>query len=136
MMSPELKTCADSDGPEGSGDDLLTVHLRGDDLWAPENASAAIWEKQPSTPYVWGQPPCRMYEKILLDTKGKYRHLLLVTSPDRRNPCIQSIQDLGRKQGFSVRVQSGSLLQDSCALLQARHLVVSFSTLPESLAFL
>jgi len=135
-MTPELRSCADQNGPEGDAEDLLTIHLRGDDLWAPETAPAAFWDKQPATPYVWGQPPCSMYEKILNEAKGKYKRMLIVTSPDKRNPCIQRLQESAKRRNMGIRIQSDTLLKDSCALLQAKHMVLSFSTLPESLVLM
>merc|ERR1712217_788658 len=105
-------TCLDQDESDHERTQL-TIHLRNDDMYR-------------YTHYLWGQPPCAMYEKIILD-EG-YTRVLIVTSG--KPPCAAWFQKFGKKHNVEIKVQTGSILQDFCALARARRLVLSFSTFP------
>jgi len=98
-------------------DDLLTVHLRNDDIGQ----------------YVymfWGQPPCSMYEKII--SEEKFKKVIVVGAG--QGPCQTWFREFAKKQRITLREQSGTVAEDFCALARARHLVLSFSSFSVSAA--
>lgn len=129
VFSSHLATCVDTDDAE---DDhrLLTVHLRGDDVWP---VSADRWDRRANS-RIWLFPPCAMYERIIYD--GHFSRVLVVTSADRRHPCVGWFDALAARSRVQVHVQSGSVIEDACALLRARHLAVSYSSFGHNLAVL
>lgn len=119
QMNATFAQCvnAPTSGPE---QELLTVHLRGDDYWKEDYATG--WQKGLHE----GEIPCSLFQSIrerfgLLQT-------LIVTSPDRRHPCAQ---ESTANHGKSVSVQSQSVWEDACALMRAKHSVLSKSTFSE-----
>ena len=123
MLSSKLSACVEAPLKAGS-DALLTIHLRGDDIWNnPKHRHAA-----------WQQPPCAMYERIIADFK--FTRILVVTSPDRLNPCLGWLQEFANRTSLPMSVQTSSLLEDVCTLLRASNLVLSHSSFLQSLALL
>eukprot|EP00419_Tripos_fusus_P061358 CAMPEP_0172907214 /NCGR_PEP_ID=MMETSP1075-20121228/178399_1 /TAXON_ID=2916 /ORGANISM="Ceratium fusus, Strain PA161109" /LENGTH=200 /DNA_ID=CAMNT_0013764793 /DNA_START=59 /DNA_END=657 /DNA_ORIENTATION=- len=134
MFKADLGACTEKNdtNPE-TQERTLTVHLRSDDMWKgldgkkiPSDAVANHW--------LWQHPPCSLYEKVIAE-EG-FQHVLVVTSSDRLNPCVSWFEKRAMWSNYSVRVQSKTLLEDSCALLRARNLFLSYSTFPESMAVL
>lgn len=129
LLSAELGMCLREMESE---EDVLTIHLRGGDLFQGSPDSTAL-------PQLWWSPPCSMYSKII--SEEGYRRVLLITSPDRSHPCLEWLQafKVGRSQDeapVQVSVQSASLLEDVCKLMSAQNLVLAYSTLSETLALL
>lgn len=83
----------------------LVVHLRSGDLL---------------TKYI-GQPmaPCSFFD-ALINRENGFRRVRVITEPDLRHPCLQSIA----KTGVNTTVQSESLAADACALMHADHLAI------------
>lgn len=143
LFTSELSACLVAAPPQGEG--LLTVHLRGADLWPHSRGDNALfrdrhsiterssWDEE-ANHWDWAEPPCSLYEKIIVE--GGFRSVLVVTTTDRRNPCVAWFEALANRFPVSIKVQTRSLLEDSCALLQARHLVLSYSTFAETMAML
>jgi len=139
LFRPALAACAEGSTDGENPDETLTVHLRGDDMWGVDELKGGVTElDMASIPnhWLWNHPPCSMYKKIITD--WGFKHVVLVTSPDQRHPCIKWpwFQDRANEGAFTFRVQSSTLLNDACALLRARNLVLSFSTFPEAMALL
>merc|ERR1712232_482453 len=89
----------------------------------------------PAFHWAWQQPPCSMYEKIIQE--GNFQRVLVVTSPDRRNPCVRWLQSFGAQRSIDVRTQSSDFwLWDMCYLLNARHLALSYSSFADFSALL
>jgi len=127
LSTPQLKSCVEDGTSPDEG--LLTIHLRGDDAIPIEDhmldSKAALRS--------WLFPPCSLYQRIIED--GGFARVLLVTSPDLRNPCVRWLQDLSAASGqFSLQLQSGTVLEDACAILRARHLTLSYSSFGHNLA--
>ncbi|CAJ1394864.1 unnamed protein product [Effrenium voratum] len=123
--------------PEDPEENLLTIHIRGDDV-----------QKYPE--YMWAQPPCSMYEKIILD--NNFTEILLVQKGN--TTCSEPLLAFAKSRGIRVRSpqeHDGSgvpphlalwmratknMAEDFCMLMRARHLVLSFSTFALSAALL
>lgn len=108
----------------------LTVHLRGEDYWPAPDNHKANYSKARARP----DTPCSLFDKIF--SEGKFKHLLIVTSPDRRHPCARMFQERVERGEGHIKVQSDSIVDDACALLRAPHLALSYSTLAEGIALL
>lgn len=129
MFKAELSEClANHSGADE--EEMLTIHMRGEDLWPGDEGDL----DKPARNWAWRQPPCSMYEAII--TEGHFKHVLVVTSPDRRNPCAEWFENANVRGMADIRVQSSTLLQDACALISATHLVTSYSTFPVAMAML
>lgn len=138
LLKPEVEECIES--ADGAVEQRLTVHLRGQDLW-----SMGEFDLAPKTPlnrsvgahhWLWSNPPCSMYEKIIQEEGCS--EVLVVTSPDKRHACIPWFEELPNRLGTNLKVtiQASSLAEDFCALVRARNMVVSFSTLSNAAAVL
>lgn len=137
-FKPEFKSCLNNVGAPEDAEKELTVHLRGQDLWGmaeyelksdkpiPMEANAHHW--------LWHQPPCTMYRKIIVE-EG-FKKVIVVTSPDLRHVCVEWLKSNAASLGIEVVIQSGSLMEDFCALAKASNLVLSFSTLGDNAAVL
>ncbi|CAE8608733.1 unnamed protein product [Polarella glacialis] len=115
VLGADLSACMSNSTP--IEEDLLTIHLRNDDIMQ----------------YVymfWGQPPCSMYEKIILEEKFKKR------SSRRSWWWAQGRGPASRGCAASRREQGLKIYEDFCALARARHLVLSFSSFSISAALL
>lgn len=53
----------------------------------------------------------------------------MVTSADKRHACVAWFEQLPKRMNVKVSFQTGSLADDFCALVRAKNMVVSFSTL-------
>jgi len=95
----------------------LTIHLRsGDsrrDLKLPQFAYAS----------------CSFFKKIM--SVHGFESARVITEKDMSHPCIQVLRE---DLGSNLAVQSGSLEEDSCAIMHAKHLAVgSWSTFSQVL---
>lgn len=97
-------------GPEG-----VVLHMRGGDIMVPNSQSG-----------YYSQPPCAYYQWVVEygNNYGPFKDVLIV-SQDRRNPCIDFIQNL---HPGKVRFQSSSLREDACTLASAQNLACSLGT--------
>merc|ERR1719188_939569 len=100
--------------------DGLTVHLRsGDtlrDLALPQFAKAS----------------CSFFKKVL--AVHGFQSVRVITEKDLSHPCIDVLREA---LGSNLSVQTGSLEEDSCAIMHARHLAVgSWSTFSQALELL
>eukprot|EP00913_Durusdinium_trenchii_P019012 g17868.t1 len=93
----------------------------------PMEANAHHW--------LWHQPPCTMYRKIIVLAQFDIS-VIVVTSPDLRHVCVEWLKSNAASLGIEVVIQSGSLMEDFCALAKASNLVLSFSTLGDNAAVL
>ncbi|CAJ1365422.1 unnamed protein product [Effrenium voratum] len=134
LLKQEVQSCLQQDEPSKR----LVVHLRGQDLWNMNE-----FEQTPKGPikmeagahhWLWANPPCTMYEKIIREEN--FQEVLVVTSPDMRHACVAWFQNLNASLDVKVTVQAKSLAEDFCTLAQAKHLVLSFSTLSNAAAAL
>lgn len=82
----------------------LIIHLRNGDL-AHESG------------YQGRFAPCDFYDMII-DQHG-FKSVRVVTEPDRKHVCIKTLPE--RNPTVNVTVQSKSLAEDACALLEAKH---------------
>ncbi|CAE8703965.1 unnamed protein product [Polarella glacialis] len=117
VLGADLSACMSNSTP--IEEDLLTIHLRNDDIMQ----------------YVymfWGQPPCSMYEKIILEEK--FKKILVVGAG--QGPCQQRLRSFAKGQQLQLREQGLKIYEDFCALARARHLVLSFSSFSISAALL
>lgn len=132
-----IQSCLERPREDWEDENLLTVHMRGDDT-----------TKYPE--YSWAQPPCSMYEKII--SEQKFDSILLV----KKGPatCAPQLLVFAAANNISVRTTATHqnldpslkeeiwmrdarfLAEDFCALTRARHLVLSFSTYALSAALL
>ena len=107
-------------------DDELVVHLRGGDLFRPG------WV-HPS--YV--QPPLAFYRLAVAAALGAAPLTgVRLVSEDRGNPCLEPLAVWIERLGLPLRVQTGDFASDFAALLDARHLLASNSTLMGAVALL
>jgi len=137
LFKPELSACAEGSTEGENPDETLTVHLRGNDMWGVSESQDKFHDLNMTdfpNHWLWNHPPCSMYKKII--TEEGFKHVVVVTSPDLRHPCIKWpwFQDRVNEGAITFRVQSGTLLEDTCALLRARNLVLSYSTFPEAMS--
>eukprot|EP00931_Biecheleriopsis_adriatica_P120195 TRINITY_DN9531_c0_g1_i1.p1 TRINITY_DN9531_c0_g1~~TRINITY_DN9531_c0_g1_i1.p1 ORF type:complete len:297 (+),score=55.35 TRINITY_DN9531_c0_g1_i1:275-1165(+) len=73
--------------------------------------------------------PCNIVDNIY--RAGKFKHLTAVCRKSSENECMAH-----HLQQQYASLQSKSVLEDACTLLQAQNLVVSYSTFSESMALL
>lgn len=113
--SEHLLRCTNSSSPV-FGPRGIVMHMRSGDVMGK------AW---PSGFYP--QPPCAFYLRLANQGNGghAFDSVLIVTEPDRRNPCIKHVSL--HAQG-KVEVQSRSTTKDACALIQAQNLAMSFGT--------
>jgi hypothetical protein len=97
----------------------LTIHLRSGDS---RNSTGRI-------PSSFSYASCSFFKKVL--AVHKFQSARVVTEKDMSHPCIQVLR---KELGSNLVVQSGSLEEDSCAIMHARHLAVgSWSTFSQVL---
>lgn len=98
----------------------LVIHLRGGDLFS---------SRRPAHPS-YAQPPLAFYRRCLEEAWRRWPlSRVRLVSQDRRNPCVDALLDVLARQGVSCRLQSGDFVDDLAALLGARVLVASLSSL-------
>ena len=100
-------------------DDELVVHLRGGDVFQ------AGWVHP-----AYVQPPLAYYRRAVLQAAADAPLASVrLVSEDRSNPCLEPLADWIARQGLAIRVQTSDFASDFGALLGARGLVASNSTL-------
>lgn len=99
-------------------EETLVIHIRSGDIFADYGVHSG---------YV--QPPFSFYLEIV--NKFQFKKIVIVTQPDRKNPCIEELHRLLP----NVRIQTGSLIEDVSTILSARHLVTGLSSFSLTLAF-
>ena len=108
LVTDGLSACIES---HRADEDLLTIHLRSDDIFKKPNQRHAGWH----------QPPCSVYEKVFFE--DRFRSILVVAQ-DKLNPCMDWLVSFGERRNVRVTVQSStSMFDDVCALLSAQSLV-------------
>eukprot|EP00405_Crypthecodinium_cohnii_P029765 CAMPEP_0206502108 /NCGR_PEP_ID=MMETSP0324_2-20121206/53785_1 /ASSEMBLY_ACC=CAM_ASM_000836 /TAXON_ID=2866 /ORGANISM="Crypthecodinium cohnii, Strain Seligo" /LENGTH=679 /DNA_ID=CAMNT_0053990207 /DNA_START=83 /DNA_END=2119 /DNA_ORIENTATION=+ len=139
-LSPDMRKCLDA--PRNFDEDkLLTIHLRGEDIFGIHVTSSeyekAQWWNAAAAPRMMEQPPCPFYKKLI--NSGNFTRVLIVTSQDLANPCVEWLnlyrQNLTNSKGELVKMelQTGSLEQDSCAILKAQQIAPSHSSMLHNL---
>lgn len=96
-----------------------TIHFRSGDVFDGD---------QPIT-YGYRQPPLVYYLMCiqhLMECKGVVRFRLIFE--DRGNPCVGAVEQYLIDAKIEYRLQSASLRDDFCAMLDAEHLVLSHGT--------
>jgi len=137
-FSNDLKKCISA--PRGVKEDhLLTIHLRGDDLLG-RHVDSHDYEhdlfQRGNSDRLWRQPVCYFYEKII--GEKDYKQVLIITSQDLSNPCLQYLNDrrdiIRNKHGQLLRweLQTGSLVEDVCAMLRVFHGDILAPEMPNS----
>ena len=95
---------------ENVNDNTLVIHIRSGDIfggWIHKN-------------YI--QPPLSFYKKII--NEFEYSDVLIVTQPDKKNPCIDGLLSWNS----DIKLQCGTLSEDVSAILKAKNLVIGFGT--------
>ena len=90
---------------EPLGDDYLVIHLRGGDLFIPD---------QTHCDYV--QNPLSFYLELI----PKFKKTLIVAEPGEKNPVLEIL-----KANHPVIIQSTSVAEDFATLMRATHLATS-----------
>mmetsp|Transcript_10341 Transcript_10341/g.27451 ORF Transcript_10341/g.27451 Transcript_10341/m.27451 type:complete len:397 (+) Transcript_10341:77-1267(+) len=99
----------------------LTIHLRNGDARNFANRTQV-------SPYAM-YASCSFFKKVLAD--HGFQSARVITQKDMSHPCISVLRE---HLGTKFAVQSGSLEEDSCAIINARHLAVgSWSTFSQVL---
>jgi len=95
----------------------LTIHLRSGD------------SRRNLTLDQFAYASCSFFTKVV--SVHGYKSVRVITEKDMSHPCIHVLRD---ELGSNLDVQSGSLEQDACAIMHARHLAVgSWSTFSQVL---
>jgi len=140
-LSPELAYCLSS--PRALDEErLLTVHVRSDDIFGVHENTTDFGERQHSHHALEGrvmaQPPCALYETVI--KQNRYNRVLMISSVDKANPCLGEWLDDYRLRAINVAgepmridVQTGNITHDVCAMLKARHVVLSDSSMSHNL---
>lgn len=135
VFSKRFSSCVKTDD-SAVDDELLTIHIRGEDLW-PMDVDTVVYDDEYTYRlyFGWQQPPCSMYKKAILE--GGFKRFLVVTSPDYKNPCVGWLKEYAALESLEFQVKSTDMpLEDACELLNARNLVLSYSTFADSMALL
>lgn len=103
----------------GSGPSVLTIHVRGGDVFG---------ERKPSN---YGQPPLSFYKLVINSTR--WESVLLVIQ-DRSNPVVQGIIDFCKEKKLPIQVQNEHLNDDLARLLGAQNLVAGRGTFSPAVA--
>jgi hypothetical protein len=90
---------------EPLGNDFLVIHLRGGDIFIPD---------QTHRDYV--QNPLSFYLELI----PKFKKTLIVAEPGERNPVLDVL-----KANYPVIIQSTSVAEDFATLMRATHLATS-----------
>lgn len=111
--------------------DGLTVHLRSGDTSRNRSFTQSRTVKLDVRPYTYAS--CAFFERVLAD-RG-FRSVRIITEPDMSHPCINVLKQ--KLLGVSLQIQSRSIEEDACAIMNARHLAVgSWSTFSQVLELL
>ena len=100
-------------------DDEVTVHIRSGDIFAPDSYIESMYR----------QPPLSFYTLVItrMHEQGLIRRAQLVFE-DKGNPCIEALEEWLIARGIPYKTQSGTLLDDMSALIDAPHLVFGYGT--------
>ena len=101
-------------------EDVCVIHIRSGDQFSGS----------PHSGYV--QPPTNYYIKIIEETKDKYNTFIIVTEPDKKNPCIKQLQEYSNK----IKVISTSVKDDYTLLLRTQSIILSRSSFSDTSIFL
>lgn len=106
-------------------DDELIVHIRSGDVFSTWVNAAYI------------QPPLAFYTLVIdhLARAGRIRTVKLVYE-NRMNPVIAALEAWLTTRAIPFTVQSGTMVEDACALINGRHLVFGFGTLGPGICYL
>lgn len=108
--------------------DGLTVHLRSGDTKRNRTFTQSRTVKLDVRPYTYAS--CVFFERVLADRD--FRSVRIITEPDMSHPCISVLKQ--KLLGVSLQVQSRSIEDDACAIINAKHLAVgSWSTFSQVL---
>jgi len=100
------------------GPDGLVIHIRSGDIM------------EYSTPGGYDpQPPCSWYVKVIEEGKNgtAFDHVLVVTQPDFRNPCLNFLRtayntsQTSNTSRPSLRIQSKTVTEDACMIATAQN---------------
>ena len=98
-------------------ENTLVIHLRSGDIFKNgPNCGEFV------------QPPLAFYEEII--ERGQYSEIILASTADLLNPCIQALLE----KYPQARVQSRSLSEDAALLLSAPNLAIAMSSFSLALA--
>jgi hypothetical protein len=104
-----------------SGEDRreLTIHIRSGDVFGESG----------NIHHLYRQPPLGFYKLVVesLVKAGSIDRVKLVFE-DRGNPCVDTLEQFLVAEAIPFRTQSGTLLADLSALVDAPHLVFGFGT--------
>lgn len=101
---------------EGSGFPGLTIHLRSGDLVHADHKQGRFM-------------PCSYHDSVI--AAGDFKNIRIVTEPDLSHPCLAALH--ARHRGKNVIVQSKSIQEDACALMNAQNLDLGDSTFGDTL---
>ena len=62
--------------------------------------------------------PCAFFDKVIED--HNFEHVRIVTEADQAHPCIETMKE--QHKNISVLIQTSSFQQDTCTLMNAKHL--------------
>ncbi len=112
--------------PPGA-DDVLTIHFRAGDIFAPG--------PMPYGGYI--QPPVSYYFRAIKFAKENFgvRSVHLVFQ-DRTNPCVDMVSEYLSDQHIAFTSQSSTLFEDVVTLMGARNLVAGYGSFCEAVALL
>jgi hypothetical protein len=109
--------CNSSEGRPELGPRGVVLHMRSGDIME-------YWTQGGKDP----QPPCEFYVSVVEEGNNgtAFDHVLIVTQPDFRNPCIAAVK---RRFPSKIRVQSRSVTEDACMIATAQNVATgAFST--------
>lgn len=98
---------------KSTGPKILTIHVRGGDVFGPR------------TPSSYGQPPLSFYA-LVIDSQEWEK--VTVVHQDMSNPTLQGILDHCASSEIPVATHCGTDTQDVSALLSAEHIVAGRGT--------
>ncbi len=106
-------------------DDELIIHIRSGDVFSTWVNAAYI------------QPPLAFYTLVIdrFRQAGRINRVKLVYE-NRLNPVIDALEAHLSAHAISFTVQSGSIVEDTAALVNGRHLVFGFGTLGPAICYL
>lgn len=121
LLELEKQLSAPSDSNSAS-DQMLTVHLRGDDVGRVPH-------------YEMSQPPCSLYRRIIFE--HHYKSVTLVHSGFGRKPACADLFKKDLNDFVRLHIPSeGSIVHHFATLMSAKYLFLSFSSFAVSAALL
>jgi hypothetical protein len=100
--------------------DGLTLHLRSGDLMVeppPGEEMPLGWQFMEA--WLGVIPPCAIHERVIRE--HGFEHVKLVTEADMKHPCVKELKARLQPQ-VNLTVQTGTLQQDACALMEGKSL--------------